>query len=64
MTSNMGDQCIAYNSDLHENHLGSLLHFEDYNLRQIYFLDPQWLPKMMADVIQPTIRGKESEFSL
>ena len=32
---------------------GTLLHFDDYGLKNTYFLDPQWLAKLMADVIQP-----------
>ena len=32
---------------------GTLLHFEDHGLKNIYFLDPQWLAKLMADVIRP-----------
>jgi hypothetical protein len=36
---------------------GTLLHFEDHNLRNVYFLDPQWLAKLMADVIHPAAMG-------
>ena len=36
---------------------GTLLHFEDHNLRNVYFLDPQWLAKLMADVIHPAAIG-------
>ena len=32
---------------------GTLLHYEDHNLKNDYFLDPQWLAKRMADIIQP-----------
>ncbi|MFH4976292.1 hypothetical protein AB6A40_003001 [Gnathostoma spinigerum] len=39
-------------SFLHEN--GVLLHYEDVNLRDLYFLDPQWLCDVLAHVI--TIR--------
>ena len=34
-------------------YLGTLLHFDDHNLRDFYFLNPQWLAKLMADVIHP-----------
>ncbi|KAK6640323.1 hypothetical protein RUM44_012009 [Polyplax serrata] len=37
---------------LHEN--GVLLHYEDATLRNLYFLDPQWLCDMLAHVV--TIR--------
>ena len=33
---------------------GTLLHFNDYNLRSLYFLDPQWLAKLMAKLISPS----------
>ena len=33
---------------------GTLLHFEDHGLKSVYFLDPQWLAKLMADVISPS----------
>ena len=33
--------------------IGTLLHFDDHGLKHIYFLDPQWLAKLMANVIQP-----------
>uniref|UniRef100_A0A915AF19 non-specific serine/threonine protein kinase n=1 Tax=Parascaris univalens TaxID=6257 RepID=A0A915AF19_PARUN len=39
-------------SFLHEN--GVLLHYEDVTLRELYFLDPQWLCDILAHVI--TIR--------
>lgn len=32
---------------------GTLLHFDDHGLRELYFLDPQWLAKLMAHVIHP-----------
>ena len=32
---------------------GTLLHFEDHGLKNVYFLDPQWLAKLMANVIHP-----------
>lgn len=38
---------------------GNLLHFEDHNLRNVYFLDPQWLAKLMADVIHPVAIGND-----
>lgn len=34
---------------LHEN--GVLLHYEDSTLRDLYFLDPQWLCDMLAHVV-------------
>ncbi len=37
---------------LHEN--GLLLHYEDATLKELYFLDPQWLCDILAHVI--TIR--------
>lgn len=40
--------------------IGSLLHFEDHNLRNVYFLDPQWLAKLMADVIHPVAIGNDA----
>lgn len=50
---------INYNSELqqatrflHEN--GVLLHYEDSNLRDLYFLDPQWLCDILSHVV--TIR--------
>lgn len=50
---------INYNSELqqatrflHEN--GVLLHYEDANLRDLYFLDPQWLCDVLSHVV--TIR--------
>ena len=33
--------------------VGTLLHFDDYGLRNLYFLDPQWLAKLMAKLISP-----------
>ena len=35
-------------------HVGTLLHFEDVGLRSVYFLDPQWLTKLMANVTSPS----------
>ena len=35
-------------------YIGTLLHFDDYNLRSLYFLDPQWLAKLMAKLISPS----------
>lgn len=32
-------------------HAGTLLHFDDHNLKDLYFLDPQWLSKLMAHVV-------------
>lgn len=37
---------------LHEN--GILLHYNDVNLQDVYFLDPQWLCDVLANVV--TIR--------
>ena len=37
---------------LHEN--GVLLHYDDINLQNVYFLDPQWLCDVLANVV--TIR--------
>ena len=37
---------------LHEN--GILLHYDDINLQNVYFLDPQWLCDVLANVV--TIR--------
>ncbi|CAG0910887.1 unnamed protein product, partial [Cyprideis torosa] len=39
-------------SFLHEN--GVLLHYEDATLKELYFLDPQWLCDTLAHVV--TIR--------
>jgi serine/threonine protein kinase/ankyrin repeat protein/GTPase SAR1 family protein len=33
---------------------GTLLHFNDYGLKELYFLDPQWLAKLMAKLINPS----------
>jgi hypothetical protein len=46
---------LAQDSITHESspHAGTLLHFEDHGLKNTYFLDPQWLAKLMADVIRP-----------
>lgn len=55
----LGSCEINYNSELqqatrflHEN--GVLLHYEDSNLRDLYFLDPQWLCDILSHVV--TIR--------
>ncbi len=50
---------------LHEN--GVLLHYDDISLQDIYFLDPQWLCDVLANVV--TIReinslAKCGEFKL
>ena len=37
---------------LHDN--GVLLHYDDVNLQDVYFLDPQWLCDILANVV--TIR--------
>ena len=42
------------------HHQGTLLHFTDQALKNVYFLDPQWLCKMMASVIRVPPAGKES----
>ena len=42
------------------HHQGTLLHFTDQALKDVYFLDPQWLCKMMASVIRVPPAGKES----
>ncbi len=34
--------------------LGTLLHYEDHSLHKMYFLDPQWLAKLMAEIIHPS----------
>ena len=34
---------------LHEN--GALLHYEDATLRDLYFLDPQWLCDVLSHVV-------------
>lgn len=34
--------------------LGVLLHYDEVNLQDVYFLDPQWLCDMLASII--TIR--------
>ena len=36
------------------NPLGTLLHFEDVALRDVFFLDPQWLTKLLAGLINPS----------
>ena len=40
--------------------LGTLLHFEDHGLKETYFLDPQWLAKLMASVIHPAAQEGKS----
>ena len=42
------------------HHQGTLLHFTDQALKDVYFLDPQWLCKMMASVIRVTPAGDKS----
>ena len=42
------------------HHQGTLLHFTDQALKFVYFLDPQWLCKLMASVIRVPPAGKES----
>ena len=48
--STMSVWCMMYVIDMPS---GTLLHFDDHNLKDLYFLDPQWLAKLMADVIHP-----------
>ena len=33
---------------------GHLLHFDDYDLREAYFLNPEWLAGFIQDIIQPS----------
>ena len=42
------------------HHQGALLHFTDQALKNVYFLDPQWLCKLMASVIRVPSAGKEA----
>ena len=42
------------------HHQGTLLHFTDQALKFVYFLDPQWLCRLMASVIRVPPAGKES----
>lgn len=42
---------------------GTLLHFKDFSLRKWYFLDPQWLAKLMAKVINHRAMDEESPFN-
>ncbi len=42
---------------------GTLLHYQDFSLKNIYFLDPQWLAKLMADVIHPSAIGTAMHIS-
>lgn len=47
--------CIFLNvSDLGNIFVGVMLHYEDSTLKDLYFLDPQWLCDMLAHVV--TIR--------
>jgi serine/threonine protein kinase len=39
---------------------GTLLHFEDHGLKETYFLDPQWLAKLMASIIHPSAEEGKS----
>ena len=41
--------------------IGTLLHFEDHQLKMYYFLDPQWMAKLMARVIQPNSPAIDGE---
>ena len=41
--------------------LGTILHFSDASLQSTYFLDPQWLTKMMAKFIGPTSAAESKE---
>ena len=45
---------------------GTLLHFDDHTLRDVYFLDPQWLAKLLADIFHPaameTFKNGEGTF--
>ena len=42
------------------HHQGTLLHFTDQALKNVYFLDPQWLCDMMSSVIRMPRVGEES----
>jgi len=42
------------------HHQGTLLHFTDPALKNVYFLDPQWLCDMMSSVIRVPRAGEES----
>jgi len=42
------------------HHQGTLLHFTDQALKNVYFLDPQWLCDMMSSVIRVPRDGEES----
>ena len=42
------------------HHQGTLLHFTDQALKDVYFLDPQWLCNLMASVIRMPPVGRES----
>ena len=39
------------------NPLGTLLHFEDVALKGVVILDPQWLTKLLASLINPSTTG-------
>ena len=39
---------------------GTILHFEDHGLKETYFLDPQWLAKLMASIIRPAAEEGKS----
>ena len=39
--------------------IGTLLHFDDYQLKMYYFLDPQWIAKLMAKAIQPNSPARD-----
>ena len=49
-----GNIIIIINVFINLLYIGTLLHFDDYNLRSLYFLDPQWLAKLMAKLISPS----------
>ena len=43
---------------------GTILHFPDASLQSTYFLDPQWLTKMMANFIGPSKLGDREEANI
>ena len=41
--------------------VGTILHYSDTSLQSVYFLDPQWLTKVMAAVIGPPKKEEDGK---
>lgn len=51
-------ECFSLSSLPPPTPTGTMLHFSDASLQDTYFLDPQWLTKMMAKFIGPSKTGE------